>query len=81
MLYDFTHAGYVDPSSALAIDEMIDLSQQHDRYVIVSGLHSHALRALGGMGVLERIPGAQIYDERKAAIEAAVSYCKAKAGL
>jgi hypothetical protein len=30
------------------------------------------------MGVLDRVPAAQRFDERKAAIEAAVAYCKAQ---
>lgn len=81
VIYDFTHAGYVDPSGALAIDEMIDLSQRHNRHVIVSGLHSHALRALSGMGVLDRIPNAQRFDVRLDAIKAAVAFCGKKAAL
>ncbi len=80
VIYDFTDAGYVDPSSALAIDEMIDQSQKHGRYVIVSGLHSHALNALDGMGVLDRIPESQLFQQRKAAIESAVAYCSDKSG-
>jgi SulP family sulfate permease len=78
VIYDFSHSGYVDTSVALAIDEMIDLSQKHQRHVLISGLRGHALNALGGMGVLDRVPAAQRFDERKAAIEAAVAYCKAK---
>jgi len=78
VIYDFSHAGYIDPSAALAIDEMIDLSQRHDRHVIVSGLKDHALKALSGMGVLDRVPQAQILELRKDAIEAAVAYCRAK---
>ena len=73
VIYDFTHAGYVDPSAALAIDEMIDLSLKHDRHVIVSGLKSHALRALSGMGVLDRISVDQQFEDRKDAIAAAVA--------
>jgi SulP family sulfate permease len=78
VIYDFSHSGYVDTSVALAIDEMIDLSQKHQRHVLISGLRGHALNALRGMGVLDRVPTAQRFDERKAAIEAAVAYCKAK---
>jgi SulP family sulfate permease len=78
VIYDFSHSGYVDTSVALAIDEMIDLSQKHKRHVLISGLRGHALNALGGMGVLDRVPAAQRFDERKAAIEAAVAYCKAQ---
>jgi len=76
VIYDFTHSGYVDPSGALAIDEMIDLSQKHDRRVIVSGLGGHALRALSGMGVLDHIPPEQQFEHRKDAIEAAVKHCR-----
>lgn len=79
VIYDFTHAGYVDPSAALAIDEMIVLSRKHNRHVIVSGLKSHALRALSGMGVLDRISAEQQFDDRKDAIEAAVRYCQSNA--
>ncbi len=76
VIYDFTHSGYIDPSAALAIDEMIDLSRKHDRHVMVSGLKSHALRALSGMGVLDRIPVDQQYEFRKDAIAAAVRLCQ-----
>ena len=75
VIYDFSHAGYIDPSAALAIDEMIDLSLKHERHVLVSGLRDRALRVLSGMGVLDRVPPAQRFDERRAAIEAAVAYC------
>jgi SulP family sulfate permease len=76
VIYDFSHAGYMDPSAALAIDEMIDLSQRHDRHVIVSGLRGHALQVLSGIGVLERVPPAQQFPDRTDAIRAAVEYCR-----
>jgi SulP family sulfate permease len=75
VVYDFTHAGYVDPSAALAIDEMIDLSQRHGRYVILSGIRDHAYRALKGMRVLDRVAPGQQFAERIDAIRAAVAYC------
>jgi SulP family sulfate permease len=77
VVYDFSHSGYIDPSAALAIDEMIELSIRNGRYVIVSGLRDHALRALSGMGVLDRVPAEQQYDHRKDAIDAAVAHCLA----
>jgi len=76
VIYDFTHAGYIDPSAALAIDEMIDLSQRHKRHVLVSGLQRIALKALDGMGVLDRIPPEQRFLHRRDAIRAAVDYCR-----
>jgi SulP family sulfate permease len=75
VIYDFTHAGYLDPSAAVAIDEMIDLSQRHGRYVIVSGLKDHAYRALKGMKVLDRVTPKQQFANRLDAIRAAVAYC------
>ena len=75
VIYDFTHAGYVDPSAAMAIDEMIDLSQRHGRYVVLSGLKDHAYRALKGMRVLDRVSPGQQFAERIEAIRAAVAYC------
>jgi len=78
VIYDFSHAGYMDPSAALAIDEMIDVSQKHDRYVLVSGVRDHALKVLTGMGVLDRVPPTQRFQERLDAVKAAVEYCRAK---
>jgi SulP family sulfate permease len=75
VIYDFTHAGYVDPSAAVAIDEMIDLSQRHGRYVIISGLSGHAFKALKGMRVLDRVSSEQQFANRFEAIRAAVAYC------
>ncbi|MCG6871728.1 MAG: SulP family inorganic anion transporter [Gammaproteobacteria bacterium] len=79
VIYDFSHAGYLDPSAALAIDDMIELSQKHDRRVLVSAVPPQARRALDGMGVLERVPAAQRFATRHEAIEAAVAYCREKA--
>jgi SulP family sulfate permease len=73
VVYDFTHAGYIDPSAALAIDEMLEQSRRHGRKVLVSGLRSQALLALDGMGVLDGVPTGQRFDERKDAILAAVA--------
>ena len=77
VIYDFSHAGYVDTSAALAIDEMVELSQTHKQHVIISGLQGNALRALDGLGVLARIPKAQRFDDRMHAIEAAVAFVAA----
>jgi len=76
VIYDFSHSGYIDPSAALAIDEMIELSIRHGRHVIVSGLRDSAMKALGGMGVLDRVPIEQHFEFRHDAIEAAVEHCR-----
>jgi SulP family sulfate permease len=76
VLYDFSHSGYIDPSAALAIDEMIDLSQRHGRFVILSGVQQQARKVLDGMGVLDRVPSRQCYESRLDAIRAAVDHCE-----
>jgi SulP family sulfate permease len=73
VIYDFSHAGYVDTSAALAIDEMIALARDGGQVVIVSGLQGHALRALEGLGVLARVPQDQRFDRRADAVRAAVA--------
>jgi len=51
---------------------MIELSQSNQQHLLVAGLRGQALRALDGLGVLERIPPAQRFDDRTEAIRAAV---------
>ncbi|HNP35348.1 MAG TPA: SulP family inorganic anion transporter [Woeseiaceae bacterium] len=76
VIYDFSSAAYIDPSAALAIDQMIDVSRKRDRRVVITGLRNHALRTLSGMGVLDLIPSSQIFEDRKDAIDWAVQYCR-----
>lgn len=78
VIYDFTHASYIDPSAALAIDDMIDLSVRLGRHVILSSIPKQALKALDGMGVLDRVPPQQRFADRRSAIEGAVEYCRSK---
>jgi len=80
-VYDFSNAGYIDTSAALAIDEMIELSQSNRQHVMVAGLRGQALRALDGLGVLERIPPGHRYAERFEAIRAAVDLVNSEAAL
>jgi hypothetical protein len=51
---------------------MIDLSQRNERLVLLAGIPAQALRALDGMGVLDRVPMNQRFESRLAAIQAAV---------
>jgi SulP family sulfate permease len=78
VIYDFTHASYIDPSAALAIDDMIDLSVRLGRHVILSSIPKQAVKALDGMGVLDRVPPQQRFENRHAAIEGAVAFCRSK---
>ncbi len=71
-VYDFSNVAYMDTSAALAVDQMIELSQSRDQPVFVAGLAGHPLRALEGLGVLERVPEARRFTDRSEAIRAAV---------
>ena len=75
VIYDFTHSSYIDPSAALAIDDMIASSNKHGRYVILAAVPPQALKAIDGMGVLDRVPAAQRFENRYSAISHAVEYC------
>lgn len=71
-VYDFSNVAYMDTSAALAVDQMIELSQSRNQPVFVAGLAGHPLRTLDGLGVLERVPEAQRFAARAEAIRAAV---------
>jgi sulfate permease, SulP family len=77
VVYDLSQAGYIDPSAALAIDEIIELAQSRNQLLVVSGLQGHALRVLAGLGVLDRVPEEQRFEDRFAAIRFAVARCLA----
>ncbi len=71
-VYDFSNVAYLDTSAALAVEQMIELSQSRNQPVFVAGLAGHPQRTLDGLGVLERVPGARRFADRVEAIRAAV---------
>ncbi len=75
-IYDFSNAGYIDTSAAMAIDEMISLSRANGQLVIVSALPGAAMRTLDGLGVLDEVPVDLRFADRRAAIEAALAFCR-----
>ena len=77
VVYDVSPSTFIDESTALAICEMIDLSRRNGRYVILSGLQRHVVGNLGRAGVFDRLSEAQCFQARRAAIEAAIAYCRA----
>lgn len=72
IVYDFASARYIDASAAMAIDEMFADANGRGIAVFVAGLSGQARRALDGMGVLDRVAAAHVFDERTEAIRAAV---------
>ena len=77
VIYDLSHASYLDRSTAQSICEIIEQTQNHGRHVILSGVRGHTLMALDQAGVFDRLPHAQCFSARKAAFEAAAAFCHA----
>ncbi len=71
-IYDFTGAGYIDTSAALAIETLIDQTLADDQIVFIAGLKDVARATLEGLGVLEKIPETQRFEIRMDAIIEAV---------
>lgn len=71
VIYDFTQAGYIDTSAALAIEEMLALAAGRGKKILVAGLTGRALMTLDGLGVLRRVPEDCRFATRAEAIAAA----------
>ncbi len=72
MIYDFSGAGYIDTSAALAIDELITQATNNGHVVFISNLQGVARRTMEGLGILDRISPQDIFVSRKEAIDQAV---------
>jgi len=72
VVYDFTHADYIDTSAAIAIQELITLTQSNKQTVMISGLDGLARRTLEGLGALDTVAKQHRFAARHDAIEAAV---------
>lgn len=70
-IYDFTHAGYMDTSAAIAVQEIFETTLAAGKTVLVSGLHGQALKALEALGALDTIPHEYRQDTRAKAIKVA----------
>lgn len=77
-VYDFSPAGYIDTSAALAIQEMIELSRSSGQSVLVSGLTGEAMRTLDGLGALEQVAEEERFEHRRDAIAAAVTLSRGR---
>lgn len=71
VIYDFGDVGYLDPSAAIAINDLVDQSLAQGQVVILCGLAGIAERTLRGFGVLERVGAENVYADRHRAVKAA----------
>lgn len=78
VVYDFTHAAYMDTSAALAVEELIEQAQSEHEACFVSGLSGRALQTLKGLRVLEKLPQKHQCETRTQAIKAAVAEALSK---
>jgi SulP family sulfate permease len=73
VIYDFSAIGYIDPTAAMAIDDLFEQGIANGQLIFVAGLRSIAERTLDGFGALDRIPVDSRFDNRRDAIQAAAA--------
>jgi SulP family sulfate permease len=76
ILLDFSDAAHMDTSAALAIEEMIEISQSEHSGTFVSGLTGPAENTLKSLGILDSLPPGNIFENRLDAIVAAIKIVK-----
>jgi len=72
VVYDFSGAGHIDPSTALAIDDLFAQAPANGQMLFIAGLSGAAEKALISFGALERVAKERIFGKRLDAIKAAV---------
>ncbi|HXV73496.1 MAG TPA: SulP family inorganic anion transporter [Sphingomonadales bacterium] len=73
VIYDMADVGYIDPSAAMALDEVFAAAQDNRQEVFVSGLKGEAEKTLRAFGVLGRVPRENLFAARMAAIAEALN--------
>jgi len=72
IIYDFTEAGHVDTSAALAMEELIEQAREEHETCFIVGLGGRALSTLKSLGVLDGFAQDHQFAKRVDAIKAAV---------
>lgn len=72
IVLDFTDAGKIDLTAALAIEELVDAIRAGGDKVVVSGLSNAALKTLEHLGALARLPAEKRFETRAEALARAV---------
>lgn len=76
VVYDFSDVGYVDPSIAVAIDDIFDQARSSGQTLFVSGLGGNVEKTLAAFGALDRFPPDHRLATRAEAIDRAVAAVK-----
>jgi SulP family sulfate permease len=72
VIYDFTEAGHIDTSAALAMEELIEQAREEHEACFIAGLNGQALMTLKSLGVLDGFAQDHQFAKRTDAIKAAV---------
>jgi SulP family sulfate permease len=72
VIYDFTDVSFVDPSTAMAIDDLFDQANANGQLLFVCGLAGNVEKTLAAFGALDRVPAERRLAGRPEAIERAV---------
>ncbi len=80
VVYDFSGAGHIDPSSAIAIDDLFAQAIDNGQGLFISGLTGGAEKTLKAFGAFDRAPPENVFHDRKGAIRAAVKAVNKKTG-
>ncbi|MFT5538825.1 MAG: SulP family sulfate permease [Alphaproteobacteria bacterium] len=72
VVYDFSNVSYIDPSTAIAIDDLFEQATNNGQSLFVCGLSGDVQKTLGAFDALERVPPERLFALRSAAIASAV---------
>jgi SulP family sulfate permease len=71
-IYDFSEAGYIDPSAAMALDDLFKQAISGNQIILIAGLGGKAKKPLKGFGVLDLVEKDHRFQTRQHAIMAAL---------
>ena len=71
-IYDFSEAGYIDPSAAMALDDLFRQARENGQTILISGLSGKAKKTLEGFGILDLVSPEQRFKTKREAILAAL---------
>lgn len=72
IIYDMTDAAAIDVSAGLALDELISEDLSGVEAVLVTGLSDRVRAVLDALGVMDKLPPDHLFEDRHAAIKAAL---------
>jgi len=76
VVYDFSDVGYVDPSTAVAIDDLLDQANANGQRLFISSVGGNVQKTLAAFGVIDRVPPENRLATRADAIAKAVESIK-----